>query len=141
MKNTKIMVFSLKDIIRSTVLFVTGLIILLFIIFMFLPKNDQEVQSSKYIPGEYTSEIILNDSKINVVVVVDEYEILDVLLLDLNETQEVFYPLLKPTMVALSESIIRNQSTSVETSAISIETTKILLTAVDDALSKAIIIK
>lgn len=141
MKGTKIMVFSLKDIIKSTLLFVTGLIIILFIIFMVIPKDKDDSPTVKYIPGDYTSQVYLNDSYANVVVTVSDTAILDITLVNLSDTQEVFYPLLKPTLNNIATQVIQSQSTEIETDFSSVETTKILLSALDDALNKAIIIK
>ncbi len=141
MKGIRIFVFSLKEIVKSLVLFVTGILVIAFLIFMFIPKNNAETDNSLYIPGEYTSSFYLNDSLANVIVTVNETEIIDVSLVPLTETQEVFYPLLEPLMTELSVQIIENQSTELEVDINNMQSSRVLLTAIDKALESAIIIK
>ncbi len=141
MNGIRIFVFSLKDVIKSALLFITGIIIIIFLIFMFIPKGNEESNNSKYIPGEYSSSFYLNDSLASVIVTVDEYSIVDVRLVPLSESQEVFFPLLEPLMEDLSAQIIETQSTEIETSVESMQTSRVLLTAVDSALEEATIIQ
>ncbi len=141
MKGIKIFVFSLKEVIKSLTLFITGILIIAFLIFMFVPKNTEETDNSLYIPGEYTSSFYLNDSLANIIVTVTDKEIVGISLVPLTETQEVFYPMLEPLMEQLSSKIISSQSTEFEVDINNMQTSRLLLTAIDKALSEATIVR
>ncbi len=141
MKGIRIFVFSLREVVKSLILFITGILIIAFLVFMFIPKSTQESNNSLYIPGEYTSSFYLNDSLANVIVTVTDKEIVNISLVPLTETQEVFYPLLEPLMAELSSKIIHNQSTEFEVGINNMQTSRILLTAIDKALEEATIIR
>lgn len=139
MGTTKIIVLHLKQIIKSCVFTLIGLILIGLLIFVFIPKNNEENQktSSIYTPGIYSSQIILHNKPVNIEVNVSENEILAIKLNNINETQEVFYPLFKPAMEMLSREIIHYQSLDIPTINDYAVTGKILISAVDNALAKA----
>ena len=67
-----------------------------------------------------------------------ENNINSVALVNLNDTVETMYPLVKPAMEDLQNQILEKQSTSnIDYSENSQYTSKVLLSAIDDALSKA----
>ncbi len=135
MGNTKIIVLQMKQIIKSGILILIGLVLIGVLIYVFSPHGDST--SSLYIPGCYSSEIILHNNPIEVMVEVDESKILAIKIKDINKAQEVFYPLFKPTMEMLSREIIQYQSLNIPTINDYSVTGKILLSAVNNALQKA----
>ena len=140
MGGTKIIVLQLKQIIKSGLFIVLSLILLGLMIFFFIPKNNNkgsENTSSIYVPGDYLSQIILHNKPVNIEVSVNEHEIVAIRMSDVNETQEVFYPLFKPAMEVLAREIIRYQSVDIPTINDYAVTGKILISAVDDALQRA----
>ena len=139
MGGTKIIVLHMKQIIKSCLFALIGLIIIGILIFFFIPKNKNEKikTSAIYIPGTYFSQIILHNKPVNVEVSVNENEIVSIKLDDINDTQEVFYPLFKPAMEMLSREIIHYQSVNIPTINDYAVTGKILISAVDNALQKA----
>ena len=143
MGGTKIIVLQLKQIIKSGLLTLLSLILLGFLIFLFLPKNsdknkdDLKTESSIYIPGDYSSQIILHNKPINIKVSVNKNQIVSIDMNDISETQEVFYPLFKPTMKTIAREIIRYQTVDIPTIDDCAITGKILISAVDSALQKA----
>lgn len=137
MGGTKIIVLQLKEIIRTLVFALIGIILIVALIFLFLPKNKPDVSSALYLPGVYVSQIALNKEPVNVEVVVGEKEILSIGLKDMDETQEVFYPLIRPTMNQLAEEIITSQNLNIEISSENSVTGQVLLNAVRDCLAKA----
>jgi len=58
-----------------------------------------------YIPGIYTTELILGSETVNVEVIVNDHAITSLSLADPDETLTTMYPLLEPTMDSLSEQI------------------------------------
>jgi uncharacterized protein with FMN-binding domain len=139
---TKIFVLQLKDVIKTFVFAVLGLVLILLLIYLFVPRNKQEPAAtggtgSIYKPGSYSAEIILHNSPVDVSVTVSEDEILSVTMTSLAETQEVFYPLFKPVMDTLSKEIVEYQTTKLTPSSDYPITGQILLDAVQAALNKA----
>ncbi|GHU73739.1 hypothetical protein FACS1894188_00040 [Clostridia bacterium] len=138
MGGTKIMVFGAKQVIKGAILAVMGVAALVVILTLVLTKPKAEAPSALYTPGRYSSAVRLNGDPVNVVVSVSGERILSIELVDMSETQEVFYPLVKPVMRQLADDIIRLQST--ETVTIpndSYYTSNLLLQAVRTALSQA----
>lgn len=133
---TKIIVIKLKEVIKTGILALVGLLIIGLILYFFIPKND-DLEHAIYTPGKYTSEIILHNSPVLVEVTVSSNKILDIELLNMNEIQEVFYPLFGSSMKDLTDQIINSQETSIYSSAEISTTSEILVKAVENALSQA----
>lgn len=90
-----------------------------------------------YIPGIYTTELILGSETVNVEVIVNDHAITSLCLADPDETLTTMYPLLEPTMDSLSEQICETQDLSQVTySAETRYTSLVLLEAVKTSLEK-----
>ena len=131
--STKIVVVKLRDIIKKVILAVIGIVILSLIVYFFIPKGDKVA----YNPGTYSSDIILHSNPVSVEVTVSKDEILDISLVNMNETQEVFYPLFGRSINDVSAQIIENQDTNVVSSVSNSMTNDIIVKAVEQALDKA----
>ena len=91
-----------------------------------------------YIPGIYTTELILGSETANVEVIVNDHAITSVSLADPSETLTTMYPLLEPTMDSLNKQICETQDLSQVTySAETRYTSLVLLEAVKASLEKA----
>lgn len=159
---TKIVVLHMKEIIYTGIFLVLGVLLLIFLIILFLPeKNDTTpteptaptvsptsetttdtpinvASSSVYIPGIYTTEVVLNDQVINVEVIVDQTGISSVELVNISESVATMYPLLEPAFDSLSSQIIETQSLDDITYAQESKyTTLVLLEAIRKSLDKA----
>lgn len=138
---TKIVVIRKKEILLAGIalLFALGLIFLL--ITMLHPKEENTedtVPTMKYTPGVYTSTVILNDTAMDVQVVVDENNINSISMVNLDETVETMYPLIKPAMEELSKQIISNQDPeNVTYSETNQYTSMVLHNAIQSALAKS----
>ncbi len=130
--STKIVVVQMKDLIKRGIFIAAGIVILAAIIFFLC--SDKEKTS--YIPGTYSSEIILQSSPVVIEVTVDEKSILDIAMLNMGETQEVFYPLFEPSFEAVREEVLALQSADIEITENAV-TSSILLDAVKAALEEA----
>ena len=141
MAGTKIFVLQLKDVIKTTLFAVLGLVLILLLVYLFVPRSkDTEStggSSALYIPGTYSSQIELNNSSVTVDVTVSADEILTVKMSNLEETQAVFYPLVQPVMDTLAREIVEYQTTDLTPSAEYPVTGRIILDAVDKALNQA----
>ena len=91
-----------------------------------------------YVPGVYTSSVMMDSNSIDVQVTVDENHINSISLGNLDETMETMYPLVRPTLDELSEQILRKQSLNdITYSQNNQYTSMLLLAAVQNALEKA----
>lgn len=139
---TKIVVVRMKNLIITGVLLGIGILLLLICITICLNDEHQTKATAStkaaYMPGVYASSVKLNDTAIDVQVTVDENNINSVALVNLDETIETMYPLVRPAMEELQNQILEKQSTSnIDYSENSQYTSIVLLNAIDDALSKA----
>ncbi|MDD6157701.1 MAG: hypothetical protein PUB52_11860 [Lachnospiraceae bacterium] len=134
----------MKRIIFLALLGVVGILLGILILALIFPKENsavsesQDAAVSKYIPGVYTSSIMLDGTEVDVQVVVDENNINSVSLVQLDDTIETMYPLITPTIEDLEAQILEKQSFDEITYAENSQYTSIvLLGAIQDAISKA----
>ena len=140
MIKTRIVVVQMKQIIKTAIFVIIGLILIIGLIILILPNNPSNNQISHtgaFIPGIYSSYIVLHNHPIRVAVRVDYDRILDISLSDMNEIQEVFYPLFRPTLASISEQVVRYQTTQIDIPIEIQHTGRILLNAVDNAIFQA----
>lgn len=91
-----------------------------------------------YIPGIYTTELILGNETVNVEVIVSDHAITSVTLADPSETLTTMYPLLESTMESLNDQLCEMQDPEQVTySAETRYTSLVLLEAVKASLEKA----
>lgn len=143
MSKTKIVVLHLKEIIYTAIFVGLGILFLLLLFFMFYPRkseptiNDVEAQ---YQPGVYTSQIMFNDTALNLEVVVDENHINSISLWNIDETVSAMYPLLEPSLENIEKQLCNNidiQDVQLDESSQYTET--LLLDAVELTLEKAVV--
>ena len=133
--SNKIIVIKLREVIKNVLLCIIGIIIIGFLIYLFIPKNNKS--QALYEPGIYSSEIILHNNPVMVEVTVSTDKILKIDLLNMNSTQEVFYPLFERSIDELASKIIETQDTNILTSTDKMTTNSILIKAVNNALDQA----
>ncbi len=137
--NTKIVVLKMKEIIYTALFVILGILLILLLVFMFLPKNDstREVNTpiSKYTAGVYSSSLTLGDASFDVEVCVDDNYIKSINLVNISESVTTMYPLVQPTLTSIESQIVSNQSLDNITYSDENRYTSIMLL---DAISKAI---
>ena len=137
---TKIIVLRMKEIIYTAIFVGLGILLILLLLVMFRPGKESTPASAKaqYIPGIYTSSITLGTQEINVEVSVDADRITSITMTPLSDAVETMYPLVEPAMNELVSQIVQNQSTdNISYANTSQYTSKVLLNAIDNTLSKA----
>ena len=136
---TKIVVLHMKEMIYTLIFAGLGILLILLLICMFLPKQKEKaVETMTYVAGVYTSTVQLNDSTMDVQVVVDESRIRSISLVNLDETVSAMYPLMQPAAESLADQIITKQSTeNISYDKDNQYTSMVLINAVNDALTKA----
>ena len=144
---TKIVVLHVKELIYTGILAVLGILFIVLLIIMFLPKEEKpetvptmtQTTSNTYVPGVYTTSLILNDNVVEIEVTVDERNINSIRLVNLDEAVTTMYPLIQPSFEDLANQIIQNQSLDgVTYSDDSKYTSMILLNAITASLEKAV---
>ncbi len=160
---TKIVVLHMKELIYTGVFAALGILFIVLFVMMFLPgrkengdsgrpgtqstpeptatPNGEQVSAtaaSSYIPGIYTTEIILGGETAEVEIIVDRTQITSARLINLSESVTTMYPLLEPTFESLCSQIYENHSLE----GISYDmdnkyTSLVLLEAIERSLEKA----
>lgn len=151
---TKIVVLHMKELIYTAVFAVLGILFIILLAMMFLPDKDKESGSGRedasgsepamadvsslYIPGIYTTQLLLGSESIDVEVIVDKDSITSIRLVDLSEAVATVYPLLQPTLDSICEQVYAGQSLdSITYSSDSKYTSLVLLEAIQASLDKA----
>ena len=145
---TKIVVLHVKELIYTGIFAVLGILFIILLIIMFLPKKDKETENpaptitqtetNSYVPGVYTTSLILNDNVVEIEVTVDEENINSIRLVNLDEAVTTMYPLIQPSFEDLAGQIVQNQSLEGVTYADDSKyTSMILLNAITASLEKA----
>ncbi len=130
----------MKEVIYTAIFAVLGILLIILLIFMFLPDNKEKAtkETMKYTAGVYTSSIQLNDNAIDVEVVVDESHINSITLVNLDESTAAMYPLMQPTLDNITQQVYEKQSLEdISYGDDSQYTSMVLLNAIQSALDKA----
>ena len=139
---TKIVALHMKKLSFAGVMTALGILIIVMLILLFgHSSNDdsnQESVDTMYIPGIYTSSVTIDGTPFAVQVAVDENHINSISLMNLDESVETMYPLIRPTLDELAKQIIDSQSISdITYSKNNQYTCRMLVDAVSEALKKA----
>lgn len=143
---TKIVVLRLKEVLLTGLFVLLGIILVVVLVVSFLPKNEETSQPTNavaentltYIPGTYSTSLILNDMTANIEVIVDENYISSVRFVELNEALKTKYPLLEPALSDIADQLIETQSMeSIVYSDDMRYTATLLISAIESALKEA----
>ena len=136
---TKIVVLHMKEIIYTAVFIALGILLLILLAFMFFPKQeDSQKTDPRYVPGIYTSTVTLNNTNLEVEVVVDVSHINAIRFSNLDETITTMYPLAAPTIEYIAEQIYETQSLeNITLNEESPYTSQVIVNAIENALKKA----
>lgn len=158
---TKIVVLHLKELIRTGIFIGSGIIIIVLLILLVFPdkksdtpkdnssESNSDVSSgsqntihdsavTSYIPGVYSTALVLGDHAVDVEVIVDSDNINSIRLINLDEAITTMYPLLQPTFESLTAQIYERQSLEgITYTDDSKYTSLVLLQAIEASLSKA----
>ena len=147
---TKTVVLHMKELIYTGVFAVLGILFVILLIIMFLPGGKKEDSASPtsepdtaetaslYIPGIYTTELVLGNESIDVEVIVDKDSITSIRMVNLNDAVTTMYPLLQPTFDSICAQAIELQSLeSISYTPDSKYTSLVLLEAIQNSLDKA----
>ena len=136
---TRIVVLHMKEIIYTAVFATLAVILIVLLLFMFLPKNrGTSIHEEKYMPGVYTSTVTLNNTALEVEVTVDESHINSIRFSNLDETVATMFPLIQPAIEDIAEQVYDNQSLeNIQYSESNPYTSQVIINAIEEALKKA----
>ena len=136
---TKIVVLHMKEIIYTAVFATLAVILIVLLLFMFLPKNrGTSIHEEKYMPGVYTSTVTLNNTALEVEVTVDESHINSIRFSNLDETVATMFPLIQPAIEDIAEQVYDNQSLeNIQYSESNPYTSQVIINAIEEALKQA----
>ena len=165
--NTKIVVLRRKELLYTGIFAALGVLFVILLLMLLLPGKAADTSGAPdspdstaetvmpdnvadvstgavadtgntYIPGIYTTELILGNETVNVEVIVSDHAITSVSLADPSETLTTMYPLLESTMESLNDQLCEMQDPEQVTySAETRYTSLVLLEAVKASLEKA----
>jgi uncharacterized protein with FMN-binding domain len=118
-------ILQLKEIVYTAIFVGFGILLLVLLFFMFWPEQEKDTSSTSssssvsdsasagtgnYIAGVYTSELTLGDSTINLQVSLDEDRVKAVEIVNLEDSVETMYPLIKPAVKEISDQLANDIS-------------------------------
>lgn len=129
----------MKEIIYTVVFATLAILLIVLLMFMFLPKNKEaRINEEKYMPGVYTSTVTLNNTALEVEVTVDEAHINSIRFSNLDETVATMFPLIQPAIEDIAEQVYEHQSLeNIQYSEDNPYTSQVIINAIEEALKKA----
>ena len=136
MGSTKFVVVKARELIKTAVFAVLGVIIIVGLITFFLHMGDDE-NTGMYRDGTYYGEMETGGEITEIAVVIEDGEIADVSVEETTEAVAVFYPLLETAVEEVGQAIVESQSLTVEVDPENAYSAQLVLDAVAECLEKA----
>lgn len=138
-RKTKIVVLHVKELIYTGIFVCLGIVLILLLIFMFLPQKDKDIPTaSQYVAGVYSTSILLNGNTIDVEVTVDNDHINSIQFINLSESITTMFPLLQPALDNIAQQVYDHQSLeNITYPEENKYTSTLLLEAIETSLEKA----
>lgn len=141
MGRTKILVFQMKELIYTGLFVILGVTIVILLFVLFGGKKQTpttESQAKIYNPGTYSLELTLNDTLLNMEVVVDSDRVKSVSLKNIDDSVTTMFPLLTPSLANIEKQLVNETDPeNVILSDDSRYTEMMLLESVKEVLKKA----
>ena len=136
MGSTKFVVVKAKELIKTAIFAVLGVIIIVGLITFFLQMGDDE-NTGMYRDGTYYGELETGGEITEIAVVIEDGEIADVSVEETTEAVTVFYPLLETAVEEVGRAVVESQSLTVEVAQENAHSAQLVLDAVAECLEKA----
>ena len=136
MGSTKFVVVKARELIKTAVFAVLGVIIIVGLITFFLHMGDDE-KTGMYRDGTYYGEMETGGEVTEIAVEIKNGEIVDVSMEEPVEAVAVFYPLLETTAEEVGQAVVESQSLTVEVAPENAHSAQLVLDAVAECLKKA----
>lgn len=108
LSNPKILVIHLKEIIYTVIFAALGILLIILLVAMFLNRGkdaDSQAHNQLYTPGVYSAALILNDTALNLELVVDEDHINSVEIVNIDEAVTTMFPLVNPSLELITTQL------------------------------------
>ena len=136
MGSTKFVVVKAKELAKTAVFAILGVIIIVGLITFFLHMGDDE-NTGMYRDGTYYGEMETGGETTVIAVEIENGEIAAVSAEETSEAVAVFYPLLTSVVEEVGDKVVASQSLIVEVSPENAYSAQIVLDAVAECLEKA----
>lgn len=136
MGSTKFVVVKAKELIKTAVFVVLGVIILVGLITFFLHMGDEE-NTGVYRDGTYYGEMELGGEITEIAVEIKNGEIADVSMEEPAEAVAVFYPLLETAAEEVGQAVVATQSLTVEVEPENAHSAQLVLDTIAECLQQA----
>lgn len=138
---TKIVVLRMKELIYTAIFAGLGILLLILLVYMLAPgrrSKDTADTTSLYVPGVYTSSIMLGGNAVDIAVTVEKDAITSIQMVNVSETIETMYPLMEPALENIAEQVCSSQSLDNITYPEENQyTSQVILDAISKAVEKA----
>ena len=153
---TKIVVLHMKELVFTLIAAALGILLICFLLFLVSADSDTDTDTgttpsetdapatentaspSAYVPGLYTTELVLNDRSVNIEVTLSENEITAIELTGLDEDIATMYPLLEPTFASIKDQVLLTQSPeNISYEPTSKYTSLVILESIKNSIEKA----
>lgn len=136
MGNTKFVVVKAKELVKTAVFAVLGVIIIVGLITFFLNMGKDE-DTGLYRDGTYYGEMNVGEETAEIAVTVEDGEIADISMEEPTEAVAAFYPLLETAAEAVGQEVVATQSLTVEVDAENAHSAQMVLNAIAEGLEQA----
>ena len=136
MGNTKFVVVKARELVKTAVFAILGVIIIVGLITFFLHMGDDE-NTGMYRDGTYYGEMKTGGGITEIAVKVKDGQIAEISMDEPAEAVAVFYPLLETAVEEVGREVVATQSLTVEVSPENAYSAQLILDAVAECLQKA----
>lgn len=131
----KFLVLKFKDIVKTAVFAVIGILFFAAVIYFVFGRGD--AKPTAYVPGTYSSQIELSQGRMTVEVKVGKNKIKSVSVTNESETIPVFYPLFESAAKDVEKHLKKEQQMSYVPEGDTEMTSQLILQAVERSLQQA----
>ena len=136
MGSTKFVVVKAKEVVKTAVFAVLGVIIIVGLITFFLNMGKDE-DTGLYRDGTYYGEMNVGEKTAEIAVTVKNGEIADVSMEEAGETVAAFYPLLETAAEEVGRKVVATQSLTIEVDPENAHSAQLVLNAIAEGLEQA----
>ena len=136
MGSTKFVVVQARELIKTAVFAVLGVIIIVGLITFFLHMGDEE-NTGMYRDGTYYGEMEVGGEITEIAVEIKDGQIADISMEEPAEAVTVFYPLLETAAEEVGQAVVATQSLTVEVEPENAHSAQLILDTVAECLEKA----
>ncbi len=136
MGSTKFVVVKAKELVKTAVFAVLGVIIIVGLITFFLNMGKDE-DTGIYRDGTYYGEMNVGQETAEIAVTVEDGEIAAIFMEDPGEAVAAFYPLLETAAEEVGREVVATQSLTIEVDPENAHSAQLVLNAIAEGLEQA----